>query len=76
MSVNATEQLVSTGHVAATCGVSRSAVKGWEARGQIKPAIRVLGSDRRVWPASDMEVLKRQIAELKRGQRRPDRPAA
>ena len=62
--------LVSTGYLAHRFGCSVSAIKGWERDGRIKPALRVLGSDRRVWPIGDLPRLEEQIDSLLRGGRR------
>jgi hypothetical protein len=61
--VSTTEaQLISSGGVASRFGVSREAVKTWERAGVIVPALRVEGSNRRVWQASDLPILEAQIS--------------
>ena len=59
--------LLSTGYLAHRFGCSMSAVKDWEREGRIAPALRVLGSDRRVWRSRDLPLLEEQIAQLLRG---------
>ena len=59
-----TGTLISTGYVARRLGCSLTAIKDWEREGRIQPAIRILGSDRRVWPISDLPQLEEQVASL------------
>ncbi len=62
MSTTTVAQLISSGGIAARFGVSRESIKSWERAGVIVPALRVEGSDRRVWHASDLPTLEAQIS--------------
>lgn len=69
-------ELIGTGHLARRLGCSPSAIKKWERQGRLVPAIRVLGSDRRVWRADDLATLEGQVERLMRDSgRRTDRAA-
>ncbi len=69
-------ELIGSGELARTLGVSRSVVKKWDQRGLLVPALRVSGSNRRAWPASALPELRRQADQLVRGNgRRTVRPA-
>ena len=54
-------QLISTGFIARRCGVSTEAVKLWDRRGLIVPALKIEGTGRRVWRAEDLPLLETQI---------------
>jgi len=56
-----TDDLISTGELAARVGRSPSTIKFLESRGVITPGIRVIGSNRRVWPSSQVELVKEQL---------------
>ena len=64
--------LISTGYLARRLGCSLTSIKAWERDGRIQPAIRILGSDRRVWPIGDLPRLEEQVDSLLRvsGRRR------
>ncbi len=59
-------ELVSTGFVAQRVGVSPESIKRYDRDGKITPSIRILGTDRRVWPTSALPVLEREIEDLLR----------
>jgi len=42
-------RLISTGFVARRCGCSTEAIKLWDRRGLIVPALKIEGTGRRVW---------------------------
>jgi len=63
----AIDALISTGALATITGKHPSTIKYLEARGVITPGIRVLGSNRRVWPASQIETIKAQLAAHRDG---------
>lgn len=65
------ERLISTGGLAARIGRSPSTIKYFEAAGVIPPAVRVEGSNRRVWRDSDVAVIEDLIG--RRTQRQPVR---
>ncbi len=56
-------QVMSTGTVARALGVSTSLLRHLEKIGVTAPAQRIDGLDRRVYSPSDVEVLRRIIAE-------------
>ncbi len=66
MTTTTAPKLISSGGIASRFGVSREAIKTWERAGVIVPALRVEGSDRRVWQASDLPTLEAQINERMR----------
>ncbi len=70
-------KLISTGFIARRCGVSTEAVKLWDRRGLIVPALKIEGTGRRVWRATDLPLLETQInARMKAaGKRRGDSAA-
>ena len=77
--IGTTDQLVTAGVVADRLGISLSGLKKWEAVGAISPPMRVLGSNDRVWKASDIPHLEQQAAEHRariHGRRRPALAAA
>ena len=59
------ETLISTGALATLTGKNPSTIKYLEARGIIAPGIRVVGSNRRVWPSSQVELIREQLAAHK-----------
>ena len=56
-----TDELISTGELAARLGRAPSTIKFLEARGVITPSIRVIGSNRRVWPSAQTETIRAQL---------------
>ncbi len=61
-------RFLSVGGAAAALGVSPSTLRLWETKGLIPPAARLGGSNRRLYDASDLAVL-RTVAEDRRRQR-------
>ncbi len=59
----AMSQVMSTGTVAKHLGVSTSLLRHLEKIGATPPAERIDGLDRRVYTASDLEILRRIIAD-------------
>ncbi len=55
--------MVSTGEAARQLGVSMSLLRKLESIGATAPARRIAGLDRRIYTASDVEVLRRIIAD-------------
>lgn len=53
---------VGIGYLADALGVSPSTVRLWERRGDIPPADRITGSDRRIYRVVDVEMLREQAA--------------
>ena len=59
------EVLVSIGGVARRLGVSVSTVRNYERAGVLVPAMRVEGSDRRVWRESDLSGITRRPTQIR-----------
>ena len=59
------EVLVSIGGVARRLGVSVSTVRNYERAGVLVPAMRVEGSDRRVWRESDLSGITRRATQIR-----------
>jgi len=55
-------QFIGIGPLAEALGVSRSAIRKWEAQGTLPPSARLAGSDRRVYLLTDVEVIREQAA--------------
>jgi len=51
-------QLFSTGEAARRLGISQSLLLRYEKEGRIPPAHRVIGSDRRLYSAEDLETIR------------------
>lgn len=68
-------KVMSTGAVAKHLGVSTSLLRHLEKIGATPPAQRIDGLDRRVYTASDLEILRRIIAE-RRARQSPQLEAA
>ena len=56
--ITETPQLLSTGGAARTLGISVSLLMKYEREGKIPPAMRLVGSDRRVYAANDIEAIR------------------
>ncbi len=56
-------EYVGIGPLAKQLGVSRSAVRQWEAKGWIEPAPRLVGSDRRIYLIGDLERIRQRVSE-------------
>ncbi|MDP9472193.1 MAG: MerR family DNA-binding transcriptional regulator [Chloroflexota bacterium] len=56
-------EFIGIGPLAEQLGVSRSAVRQWEAKGWIEPAPRLVGSDRRVYLVNDLERIRQRVSE-------------
>jgi hypothetical protein len=65
-------ELLSIGAVAEIVGRSPARLRQLEERGDIPPALRVVGLDRRVYRREDLPAIKRAIAN-RRGPGRPPR---
>jgi len=61
MEVTAMSEMVSTGEAARQLGVSMSLLRKLEAIGVTPPAQRIAGLDRRIYTATDLDVLRRII---------------
>jgi DNA-binding transcriptional MerR regulator len=64
------ERLIGPGSLAKQCGVSARSLQRWESARELPPALRITGSDCRVWRAEDAPHLVKRINELKRKPRR------
>ena len=61
---------VGIGVVAEALGVSCSAVRKWEEQGIIPAAARLRGSDRRVFHANDIDLIRERVAAMRAAGRR------
>jgi DNA-binding transcriptional MerR regulator len=69
---NASDELISTGGLAARVGRSPSTIKFWESEGVIPQAIRIEGSNRRAWWVSDVDLIQERIAARGRQHEGPE----
>jgi DNA-binding transcriptional MerR regulator len=74
-------QFLGTTEVATALGVSPSLIRKLERIGYLDPAERVGGSDRLIWPAGELDLLRvriseRQTAVKRENSRRKSRTAA
>lgn len=58
--------LLSTGEIARRLGVSLTLVQRLEGRGDLPPALRIAGSDRRVWPSDRWPEIVRRFEARRR----------
>ena len=68
--------LISTGGVAAECGVPISTVKLWARQGVLPEPITVRGSGRRAWRLADLPEIQRRIRERRARRERTPLDAA
>ncbi len=64
-------EFIGIGPLAEQLGVSRSAVRQWEAKGWIEPAPRLAGSDRRVYHVDDLEAIRAKVSEKRAAGKQP-----
>ncbi len=70
--VETASKFIGIGPLAEQLGVSRSAVRQWEAKGWIDPAPRLAGSDRRVYRIDDLDAIRQQVSEKRAARQRQD----
>lgn len=68
--------MFSLGGVARELRVSPSTVRKWERLGLIEPAMRLEGSDRRIYAVSDVEAIKARVALRRREPQEEEAPMA
>lgn len=69
-----TNEYIGIGRLAEELGVSRSAVRRWEAVGWIRPAPRLGGSDRRVFRVDDLDAIRERVKQRRAAGRRQGDP--
>jgi DNA-binding transcriptional MerR regulator len=74
MHVEAEQRFISMGGVAAKLGVSTTMVRRYERQGLIPAGRRVDGSQARIWPLAEVDLMQSRIAERRsdrKGERLP-----
>ncbi len=67
-------KFIGIGPLAEQLGVGRSTIRLWERKGWIEPAPRLAGSDRRVYRADDLALIRERVEERRAGARRQPDP--